>query len=159
MKKFRFRLSCLLMAAVLSVSLLTGCSKKEPVSTTDFETAAIQKGYIVQDGSDFFKDYDYFKLVTLAAPQDKAFQIEFYELNDEAVAKSFYDSNKNNFVMMKGDESFETNDSGKNYEIYKLETYGKFMMIERVDNTVIYIHSTDSSNKQTIEAFLAEIKY
>ncbi len=160
MKKFRMKAFCLLAAIALTASLLAGCKKsKEPVSTVDFEVAATQKGYIVQDGTDFFEDYDYIKLVTLAAPQDKAFQLEFYELNDDATAKSFYDSNKSNFVMMKGDDSAETSDSGKNYDVYKLEMYGKFMMIERVDNTVIYVNSTDSSNKSVIEAFLTEIKY
>ena len=159
MKHFLNRAICIIAAFILSLSLLTGCGSKTPVSSSAFETAATQKGYIVQDGTDFFAAYDYIKLVTLATPQDKAFQIEFYELNDDAVAKSFYDSNKNNFLMMKGDECLESSDSGKNYDIYKLETFGKFMMIERVDNTVIYVHSTDSANKTTIEAFLEEIKY
>ena len=160
MSIFKVKAVCLLAALTLTFALLTGCSQsKDPVSTGTFESAAQQKGYIVQDGTDFFAAYDYVKLVTLASPQDKAFQIEYYELNDEAVAKSFYDSNRSNFIMMKGDESFETTDSGKNYEVYKLEMYGKFMMIERVDNTVIYVHSTDSSNKTAIETFLKEINY
>ena len=160
MSIFKVKAVCLLAALTLTFALLTGCSQsKDPVSTGTFESAAQQKGYIVQDGTDFFAAYDYVKLVTLASPQDKAFQIEYYELNDEAVAKSFYDSNKSNFIMMKGDECLETTDSGKNYEVYKLEMYGKFMMIERVENTVIYVHSTDSSNKTAIETFLKEINY
>ena len=160
MSIFKVKAVCLLAVFTLTFALLTGCSQsKDPVSTGTFESAAQQKGYIVQDGTDFFAAYDYVKLVTLASPQDKAFQIEYYELNDEAVAKSFFDSNRSNFIMMKGDESFETTDSGKNYEVYKLEMYGKFMMIERVDNTVIYVHSTDSSNKTAIETFLKEINY
>ena len=119
MSIFKVKAVCLLAALTLTFALLTGCSQsKDPVSTIAFESAAQQKGYIVQDGTDFFAAYDYVKLVTLASPQDKAFQIEYYELNDEAVAKSFFDSNRSNFIMMKGDESFETTDSGKNYEVY-----------------------------------------
>lgn len=160
MNNFKRKSVCLLAAFVMGLVLLTGCnSSKTPVSVVDFETAAKQKGYIVQDGTDFFAAYDYVKLATLASPQDKAFQIEYYELNDDAVAKSFYDSNKSNFLLMKGDESYETNDSGKNYDVYKLEMYGQFMMIERVENTVIYVHSTDTANKTAIETFLKEIKY
>ena len=160
MKNVKMKALCLLAAMALNASLLAGCKKsKEPVSTVGFEFAATQKGYIVQDGTDFFEDYSYIKLVTLAAPQDKAFQIEFYELNDEATSKSFYDSNRNNFVMLRGEDSLESTDSGKNYDIYKLEMYGRFMMIERVDKTVIYVNSTDSSNKAAIETFLTEIKY
>lgn len=160
MNRFKVRAVCLIAALSLAFALLTGCNKsKTPVTTVAFEYVANQHGYIVQDGTDYFAAYDYVKLVTLASPQDKAFQIEYYELNDEAVAKSFYDSNKNNFIMMKGDEALETNDSGKNYDIYKLEMYGKFMMIERVDNTVVYVHSTDSENKTAIESFMEELKY
>ncbi|MBQ9902523.1 MAG: hypothetical protein IJM51_09120 [Clostridia bacterium] len=159
MKRFTFKAACLLVAVAMTAFLLTGCKEKDPVSTNDFETTAAQKGYMVQDGTDFFKDYDYIKLVTLAAPQDKSFQIEFYELNDEATAKSFYESNKNNFVMMKGEDFIDKSDSGNNYDLYKLEMYGKFMMIERVKNTVVYVPSTDSENKSAIESFLSELKY
>ena len=158
--KFRMnKVICLLAAIALSLSLLTACGDKTSVSSTDFETVAKQKGYIVQDGTDYFSAYDYIKLATLATPSDKAFQIEFYELNDDAVAKSFYDSNKSDFKLMKGPDSLETIDSGSNYDIYKLEMYGKFMMIERVDNTVVYVHSTDSENKTAIESFMEELKY
>ncbi len=159
MKNFRLKVFCLFAAMALTFSLLTGCNKKAPVSNVDFETLAAQKGYIVQDGTDYFKDYDYIKLVKLAAPQDKAFQIEFYELNDEAIAKSFYDSNKKNFIMLRNENSIESDDSGKNYDIYKLEINNNFMMIERVENTAIYVHSTNSANKSTIESFLSELKY
>ncbi len=159
MKSFRIKAACLLAAVALTASLLTACGSKDPVSTVDFEATAAQKGYIVQDGTDYFKDYDYIKLVTLAAPQDKAFQIEFYELNSEDTAKSFYNSNKNNFVMMKGEDSIDKSDSGSNFDLYKLEVYGKFMMIERVQNTVVYVPSTDSTNKTSIESFLNELKY
>ena len=159
MKHFRMKAACLLAAVAMTASLLTGCGSKEPVSTVDFEAAAAQRDYIVQDGTDYFKDYDYIKLVKLAAPQDKAFQIEFYELNDEAIAKSFYDSNKKNFIMLRNENSIESDDSGKNYDIYKLEINNNFMMIERVENTAIYVHSTNSANKSTIESFLSELKY
>ena len=36
-----------------------------------------------------------------------------------------------------------------------LETCAK--MIERIDNTVIYVHDTDAANRQEIESFLKEI--
>ena len=160
MSIFKVKALCLLVVLSLSFALLTGCTKsKDPVSNDKFESAARQVGYIVQDGTDYFAAYEYVKLVTLASPQDKAYQIEYYELNDEAVAKSFYESNKSNFVMLKGEESLETNETGENYDLYKLENNGKYMMIERVDRTVVYVHSTDIGNKSAIEKFLEEIGY
>ena len=149
----------LIVAVALAVSLLTGCGNKNPVTTDDFISLARQKDYIVEDGSPFFEDYNYIKQATIVAPQDESFQIEFYELNDEASAKSFYENNKNNFIMMKNDDSIDKVDSGGNYDLYKLEMYGRFMMIERVQTTVVYVHSTDSTNKTTIESFLSELKY
>ena len=159
MKSIRMRAVYIIAAFALAFSLLTGCNKKEVVSTVDFEALATQKGYIVQDGTDYFASYDYVKLATLAAPQDKSFQIEFYELNDEAVAMSFYDTNKNNFIMMKSSNADEVTKNGKNFDLYQLEMYGRFMMIERVDNTVIYVNSTEASNRTVIESFLKELKY
>lgn len=159
MKKINIKAAFVIASIALMISLLTGCGGKTPVSTADFENVANQKGYVVQDGTDYFADYDYIKLATLAAPENKSFQIEFYELNDEAVAKSFFDSNKSNFAMMRVDDCVEVADSGKNYDVYKLEMYDKFMMVERVGKTVVYVHTTDASNKEAIESFLTEIKY
>ncbi len=159
MKNIRLRVFCLLAALAIAASLLTGCGSKNAVNTVDFEAAASQRGFIIEDGSKFFGAYDYIKQATLVAPEDQAYQIEFYELNDSAFAKSFFESNKNRFIMMKGGEAEETNDSGSNYDIYKLENYGRFMMVERIDNTVIYVNSTDSSYKQAIEDFLSDINY
>ncbi len=158
-RKARVRMLCCLAAVAVIVSLLTGCGEKKVISTGDFETAALQRSYIVQDATDYFEAYDYIKTATIAAPQDKSFQLEFYELNDSAVAKSFYDSNKNNFIMMKSGDCIESDNSGSNFDVYTLEMFNKFMMIERVDNTVIYVNSTDSSNRSAIENFVKELKY
>ena len=63
MSIFKVKAVCLLAALTLTFALLTGCSQsKDPVSTVAFESAAQQKGYIVQDGTDFFAAYDYVKL-------------------------------------------------------------------------------------------------
>lgn len=160
MKHFKIKAVCLFAAFAMAALLITGCSQnKTPASTADFKAMAAQKNYIVQDGTDLFAAYDYIKLATITAPQDKSFQIEFYELNNEAFALSFFTSNKNNFIMMKGIDANEYTKTGSNFDIYKLEMYNKFMMIERVGSTVVYVNETDVSNKQTIEKFLSELNY
>ena len=157
--KIRKKAVCLLAAIALFTSLLTSCNSKKAVSFRDFDSLAAERNYIVQDGTDYFSAYDYIKMVKLCAPQDKAFQIEFYELNDAAVAKSFYEANRNNFVMMKSGTADEYTDTGDDYDIYKLENYGSFMMVERVGNTVVYVNSTSAANRAAIESFLKAIRY
>ena len=159
MKSFTFRAISIFFASAMLLCLMTGCGSKDPVSTVDFEYLATQKGYIVEDATDLFAPYDYINFATLAAAQDKSFQIEFYELTDEAFASSFYSSNKNNLLMMKSADAIESNDSGSNYDVFRLESASGFMMIERVKNTVVYVDRTDISNKAQIEGFLKELKY
>jgi hypothetical protein len=95
----------------------------------------------------------------VTAPESIAFKLEFYVLSDESSARSFYANNKANLEANKGNADSNVSLSGKNYESFSMTTDGKYMFIERVDTTVLYVGPTDSANKAEIEAFVKELKY
>ena len=149
----------LFTAMAMILCLFTACGDKKTASTVDFEYLASDNGYIVEDASDLFAAYDYIKFATIAAPKSQSYQIEFYELSDESFAASFFSINKNNLQMMKSADAIETNKSGGNYDLFKIESDSKYMMIERVENTVVFVDKTDIKCKKEIEAFLKELNY
>lgn len=154
------RIFSLFTALAMVLCLFTACNGKKTVSTTvDFEYLASQRNYKVEDATDLFAPYDYIKFATIAAPESEDFQIEFYELSDESFAASFYSINKNNLQMSRSADAIETSKSGDNFDLFKLESDTRYMMIERVENTVVFVDKTNSTYRDEIESFLKELKY
>ena len=151
------RTSVLLLLIAMVTLALTGCTKTA-VTTADVKALAETKGFIVEDAVSQFSAYDYIKEVTIVAPQSLDYQIEFYVLSDAAYAQSFFEKNKANFEMNKSGTYTDSSSSGKNYAVYKLNANGKYMFLERVDNTVVYV-DTEKQNKEAVEAFMKELNY
>lgn len=137
--------------------LFTGCSK-EPVTTDAFKALSSEKGLVINDVGEQFSDFDYIKEAAIAAPSDLSYQIEFYVLSDSSYAQSFFENNKAKFEMSKIDGFLENSGSGNNYVSYSLTSGEKYMFIERIENTVIYVN-TNKTNKEVIDSFIKELKY
>ena len=59
---------------------------------------------------------------------------------------------------MKSNSSVQTNINGKNYSKYTLSSDGKYMIVSRINNTVVYL-DVDSSYKDEIKTILNELGY
>ena len=116
------------------------------------------KGFVVQDATSQFSDYDYITKVYIALSSDSNYQIEFYELSDSDYATSFYNNNKSIFESSKGSGNAETHAEIANYSKYTLSSNGKFKVISRIDNTALYLN-VDSSNKKAVEDILKDLGY
>ena len=132
--------------------------EKTPISASDFYTIMNQKGYNVQEAKNQVLEYDYIKQVYIAISEDYSYQIEFYEMTDDISAVNFYNNNKAIFESSKGDISTGTNVDFNNYSEYTLSSNGKYKVISRVGNTVIYINA-DDNYKDNVKAILNEIGY
>ena len=151
----------ILMFSFLCVGILffvTGCFNKTSITAADFKSTMEGLNYQVLDGTEQFADYDYVKKAYLAIDYDKNYQIEFYQLSDEENAINFYKNNKSIFEDGKGSKYKETNNSGKNYEKYRLITKDKYKVVSRIDNTVIFINVDDDLEK-TVDDVLKELGY
>lgn len=138
------------------VSLIN--KEKESITASQFKTIMEQKNYMITDASSQFSQYSYVDQVYIAGDNNYGYQIEFYELSDESNAISFYNNNASNFQARKGNSSTETNVNGKNFSKYTLSSGGNYMVVSRIDNTVIYI-DVDSNYKDEVKNILDEIGY
>jgi len=158
MKKRIIGIIAVLITMVLLI-VLTGCStNKTAIAISDFEEKMKGKGYTIQDATQQFSEYDYVKRVSLALSDDLSYQIEFYELADEDSAVSFFNNNKAIFENSKGSGSSETSTSMGNNSKYTLTTNGKYKVVSRIDNTVIYLN-VDEEYKDTVKDLLEELGY
>ena len=152
-------LGVVLFIAVAVGILFTSLNKeKTSITASQFKTTMEEKGYVVSDATSQFSSYDYVEQVYVAAPSGYAYKIEFYELSDESYAMSFYNNNKSIFESSKGNSSGETSVSMKNYSKYTLSSSGKYQVVSRIDNTVIYLN-VDASHKDTVKDLLKELGY
>ena len=149
----------LVLAVLMAMLLLTGCTKT-PSTTENFKQIAQEKGYLMEDAISQFAAYsDIIKEATVVAPKSISFKIEFYVLSDETQAKSFYANNLATLEANIGSVYSGSSLSGKNYASRSITSDGKYMFIERVENTVLYVSPTDSGNKSEIEAFIKSMGY
>lgn len=152
-------LKVILMSFICVIILFTvaGCGDKKTIAFNNFKTKMEANGYIVSDVTTQSSD-NYVEKAFLALDKDSKYQIEFYNLSNEDNAKQFFNSNKAIFEESKSSEAIETSESTENSAKYTLEVNGKYKVISRVDNTVIYIDA-NATYKSAIEAALKKIEY
>ena len=151
MKKFKYFVLCFFM-----IFFMTGCFNKKSISSNEFKSIMSEKGFDVQDATKQFSDYDYVKRTYIALNDD--FQIEFYELSDEEKAKGFYETNKSIFESSKESGYSQFNNSVGNHSKYTLKTGGKYKVVSRIDNTVIYLNVLEEY-KDEIKDILKDLGY
>lgn len=132
--------------------------EKEPITVDEFKSIMESKKYELIDVSAQFAEYDFVKEAYLALDKDADYQIEFYELSDEENTIAFYNNNKKSFENSKSGNSVETTLNGKNYSRYVLSSDGEYMLLSRIDNTMIYV-CEDLELKDTIDNVLDELGY
>ena len=144
----------------LSMILSTGCFNKTAITAQEFKITLEGKEYTVinltNEVEDKIYDYNYIKEAYIAKKDN--YQIEFYEIIDEDYAKAFFDKNKRIFEQTKENSSIEMSNTLTNSEKYSLKTGGKYMVISRIENTVVYVNTFDTY-KSEIDGILKEINY
>jgi len=151
-------IAVVLIVAIVGVIFINLNKEKTSMTSSSFYTTMSQKGYTLNDASAQFSEYNYVKQVYIAANEDYTYQIEFYELVDDSYAISFYNNNKSIFESSKGNNSAETSVALKNYSKYTLSANGKYKVVSRIDNTVIYV-DVDDSYRDTVKKLLDELGY
>ena len=114
--------------------------------------------YNVIDIKEQYADYDSIKSAQVAINKDQNYQIEFYTLTDEKEAIAFFKENKKIFETSKSNNAKETSKELRKKSKYILNTNGKYKVISRIKNTVIYVN-TDESFKKVTDKILDTIKY
>lgn len=149
----------IIAGSILLISKLSSAIKdKDPITVTEFKTKMENKEYTVVDVQEQFAEFDYVKNAYVALEKEGNYQIEFYEISDEANAVGFYGNNKALFESSKGTIVAETNITVKNYAKYTVNSGGKYNVVSRIANTVVYV-SVDSKYKDAVNDVLNSIGY
>lgn len=130
-------------------------NKKEPITVTEFRAKMSQEGLNVQT------EYSYEMGVIskrVAKDYNSNYKIEFYKLSDVANATILYNSRKQLIESTEGWVSSKTSTETKNVSKYAVTAGGKYMVVSRVGDTVIYVNA-DSKYKDKIKDILKAINY
>lgn len=151
-------LGIILLVAIIGVVILVMSVNKEKTSITaeTFKSIMENKGYTILDAKYQFAEYDFVQKVYLAMKEN--YQIEFYEMQDNQNAVDFYNNNVNIAEQSKATSSANTQVNGKNYNKYTLSSNGKYKVISRINNTVVYLN-VDTQYKDSVKTILDELGY
>ena len=148
----------LVLAVIGGIVFFSLNREKIAISASAFQSSMQEKGYTVVDATSQFSNYPYVEQVYLAVQSDYNYQIEFYTLSDESYAIGMYNNNKANFESSKGNGSVSSNISINNYAKFTLQTNGKYQVVSRIANTLIYLN-VDDSYKEEVNKILSESDY
>ncbi len=151
------RLRIILQLIVLSF-IFTACTNQKTITSEEFKEILEKMKYNVIDIKEQYADYDSIKSAQVAINKDQNYQIEFYTLTDEKEAIAFFKENKKIFETSKSNNAKETSKELRKKSKYILNTNGKYKVISRIKNTVIYVN-TDESFKKVTDKILDTIKY
>ncbi len=156
MKKIKLLIK--LFIPIFILTTITGCLNKKAITYNEFKNKMESMNYIVQDVKDQFYNYDYINQAYIAINKENTYQIEFYELSNNNYSTSFFNKNKSIFKKSKSAISIETSVDLGNNSKYVLETDGKYKVISRIDNTVVYL-DVDDKYKSTVNDLLKKLGY
>ena len=152
MKKFK------LLVLLIGILFLTACANKTAITSDKFISIMEEENFDIVNALEQFSDYDEIKEAYIALEDDGDYQIEFYVLDNDNNAIKLYNHNKEIFEDSKGSVSSYTNVDLNNINKYTLSTNGKFNIVSRIDNTMIYL-SVDYEFKDEVIDILKKLGY
>ena len=147
----------LFVLILLSTLFITGCTTKETLEPNQFKTQIEKKGFIVVDQTSAVihlnadLTYSY-----IATTPDERYAVEYYSFNGESGAQAFYAQKHADITATGGQVSSELNQG--NYQKYTLNHNGKYTVISRISNTVVFVHA-DKNYMEEINIVVKDIGY
>lgn len=153
-----------LSLAILGILMLftfSACKKEEenrkPITPDSFETVAESVDYETKDVTESLSNNKGITKAMVARVENK-YQIEYYTLDDKEVAQKMYDRNKKRFESQKESKDKAEEINSNNYAEYKLTTNGKYKMLSKIDNTLMYA-DVDEQYKDNVINFAKQLGY
>lgn len=147
----------LFVLILLSTIFITGCTTKETLEPNQFKIQIEKKGFIVVDQTSAVihlnadLNYSY-----IATTPDERYAIEYYSFNGESGAQAFYAQKHADITATGGQVSTELNQG--NYQKYTLNHNGKYTIISRISNTVVFVHA-DKNYMEEINIIVKDVGY
>lgn len=139
----------------------TACKKEEeekkPISGDSFKLVAEGDKYTTKDVTKNFKSNSGI-LEAIVAAVENQYQVEFYTLEDSKTAQKMYDRNKKRFENIKSSlDKAEVTETDNNSE-YRISTNGRYMLLNKIDNTLIYANVEDKY-KENVTTLIKQLGY
>lgn len=152
-----------LCVAVVLVCMMVfaGCGKpKEKISVDAFVSHMEQAGLTMMEQSDDIADDSGIIEVQVALAEDNLYQVEFYQLDGVENAHYFYNAAKDGIEESYGEANgnVKTNVSASNYDKYTMSIEGRYYIVSRIDDTLVYVIASGDS-KDIVKALVEEIGY
>lgn len=146
----------LIILLVVVGLFVTGCTTKETLSGETFTGLMQNKGFTIQDTTSQFATLPSVEKCIIAQSMDQGYQIEFYVLDSEASAQTFYAQNKDKFASIGAGAHTEV--SSGNFQKYTQISNGKYSVVSRISNTAIYVNA-DNIYQEQVKTLLKDIGY
>lgn len=156
----------LIVALIIFLALTVGgiflafkiASSKTTLTQDQFISKLESKGFLANDDSEQFMQYDYITSVAVASPSDLSYQIQFFTFLDESYAQKFYETNKSTFSRSAYSDSPSVRTSGTGFDKFTVTTSNEFMEVSRIQNTCIYL-KVDKAYKDDVKKVLKSLGY
>lgn len=131
---------------------------KEPLSAKAFQEKMEYKDFETENIINEFQDDDSIKKAYIALEEDYEYKIEFYKLDEEEDAISFYNLRRESAKDSEDKILLTKEKSMGNNSKYTLETKDKYKVVSRIENTVIYA-DVDLKYEDEVKEILKEMGY
>ena len=149
-----FKKICKVISIIL-VFIICGCGRKYPLSPNQFQRIMDNNKYEITEVTD---NYHYEGLNKAYKASNKKYDINYYKLNTTEQAINFYESSQVNLNLNKINNKTKTDYSSNHYSKYTLTSSDSYLILSRIDNTVIY-SSVDKKYKKDINKIVKKIGY
>jgi len=141
---------------IILAAVLAGCGQKTALSAEDYVSIMEVNGYEVQDATAQYEGM--VESCHIAIKGDFEYQIEFYVVASESQASDAYSQNKDTFESEAIGVSSTFTSEAAHHEKYTQVNNGKYNVVSRIDNTFLFVDTTDEYRDQ-IEGILDTLGY
>ena len=146
----------LVLTVICITVLLTGCESKSKLSPDKFVDKMNEKGFEITNVMNRYRGNDDINNAVVAIKSN--YKIEYFQFIDNEKASYFYENKKSAFSNYDYGTSNKSEVNINNYNKYDLTVNGRYRLISRIDNTVIYL-DVEEMYKQDVSSIIEELGY
>jgi len=140
---------------IIMILLLSACGMKSVLHEKEFKEFFKDKEYVIMDVDDKIESNNIINAI-VSIKDDDSYKIEYYLFKDTSSAKVVYYNNRD--AIKENFNGISKEITGKNYEKFSFSNDESFKVVERVEDTLIFIN-TEKKYKNEIERLLESMGY
>ena len=151
---------------ILATSTITGCNNNTTAysgsaiiqegksykanTLNEFKTHMEKNGFTIED---MFSRYNVRLANGVLMAKKGELEITFFDLLDSDIARSSFYYTRMNFRQASGFSNSIKHYNSINYERHSLESGGRYMLVARINNTLLYVNCESKLKNEAIDIF------